>query len=105
METQSKNTLTSRRELLKLGGLALAGTLVDQAVRPLNVRAAAKANPRGTARYCIFIEMVGAISPMESWDIKDTQYTPKDLDVRKITSDLYLSQTLFPQFSKVADRC
>ncbi len=44
-----KNTLTdliSRRDALKLGGLALAGS----AVWPLNVKAQGKATPRGTAR-------------------------------------------------------
>src|SRR5687768_1259259 len=90
----------SRREVLKWGGVALAGSFVEGGRWPLEVRAAAKANPRGTARNCIFVEMGGCISPMECWDAKETEQTPKDLDYQKVTSELTLSKTLFPQMSQ-----
>ena len=61
--------------------------------------AAASSNPRGTARNCIFIELGGAISPMDCWDFKETRWTPKDLDVTEVAKDLYISRTLFPQLS------
>lgn len=85
-----------RREVLKWGGIALAGTCIERVTWPLSVRAAGKANPRGTARNVIFVEMGGCISPMECWDLKQTEQTPKDLDPQKLSSDLYLSKTLFP---------
>ncbi len=111
MERRLINILPTRRDVLKWGGLALAGTCVDRLVWPLKVQAAGKVTPRSTARNCIFIEMAGAISPMDCWDFKQTQYTPKDLDVKKIgsevrlsklkataqSSEAVLSKTLFPQ--------
>src|SRR5262249_43900436 len=96
MERRLKDFKPTRRDVLALGGAALAGTWVERLTWPMNVKAAGKANPRGTARNCIFVEMGGCISPMECWDLKQTDQTPKDLDVQKVSSDLYLSKTLFP---------
>ena len=89
--------LPSRRDVLQWGGVALASTWVDGLVWPLQIHAQGKSNPRGTARNCIFIELGGAISPMDCWDFKETRWTPKDLDVTEVAKDLYLSRTLFPQ--------
>ena len=56
----------SRRDAVKWGGLALAGTWVDGLVWPLRVRANGNAvTPRATAKNVIFIELGGAISPMD----------------------------------------
>lgn len=95
----------SRRDALKWGGLALASTWVDGLVWPLDIRATGAAvTPRGTARNVIFIELGGAISPMDCWDFKETRWTPQDLDVTEVSKGLYLSRTLFPQLSKEMHR-
>lgn len=104
MKRNLEDLFPTRRDLLKLGGMALAGTALNQFVSPLKVRAAGKANPRGNARFCIFIELPGAISPPDCWDFKETKDTPNDLDVQKVTSDLYLSRTLFPNAKDWAPR-
>ena len=96
MERQLRDLIPTRREVLQWGGAALAATWVDRLIWPLNVRAQGRANPRGTARNCIFIEMGGAISPMECWDFKETRFTPRDLDVEQVSSELSLSRRLFP---------
>jgi hypothetical protein len=88
--------LPTRRDALAWGGVALASTWVDGLVWPLDVRAQGTATPRGTARNCIFIELGGAISPMDCWDFKETRWTPKDLDVTEVRPGLFLSRTLFP---------
>src|SRR5579863_6546303 len=97
----------TRRDLLKLGGLGLLGASVD-GVWPLKVSAAegaaAKTQPRGTARNVLFYEISGAISHVESFDFKENPGTPKDLDVRKVKEDLYLSKLLFPKFEKHLDK-
>jgi hypothetical protein len=97
MDSRLNDLLPCRRDVLKWGGVALASTWVDGLVWPLDIRAQGKSNPRGTARNCIFIELGGAISPMDCWDFKETRWTPKDLDVTEVAKDLYLSRTLFPQ--------
>ena len=62
---------------------------------PLKVQAQAKTKPLGTARNAIFIQLTGAMSQMDCWDLKETKWTPKDLDPVKVWGDLYLSKTLF----------
>ena len=104
MDRRLSDVIPTRREVLKWGGLALAGSWVSQSVWPLEVHATGKANPLGTARNCIFIELGGAISPMDCWDFKETAYTPKDLDVTEVRPGLYMSRTLFPQLSKEMHR-
>ncbi len=94
----------NRRDLLKFGGIAFATGWTESFLAPLKVKAAGKANPRNNARFVIFIELPGAISPMECWDLKETKDTPKDLDVQQVTSDLNLSKTLFPNYADWAPR-
>src|SRR5437899_855919 len=96
--------MPARRDVLKWGGWALAGAWINRMVWPLKVKAAGKANPRGTARNCILIELGGAISQPDCWDYKEQPRQPKDLDVRKTPSGVYLSKTLFPQLSDHTDK-
>jgi hypothetical protein len=95
-----------RRDMLKWAGMAAAGALASPLALPLKVRAQGRANPVNTARNAILLEMSGAISPMDCWDLKDTKLTPKDLDVQKVWGDLYLSRTFFKKFidTKFVDR-
>jgi len=94
----------ARRDLLKIGGLGLLGASVD-AVWPLKLGASeAKVTPRSSARNVIYYELSGALSHVEGFDFKENAGTPKDLDVRKISSDVYLSNLLFPRLSKQIDQ-
>src|SRR5713101_396957 len=98
--------IPSRRDLLKLGGFGLLSASVD-AVWPLRMGAATSekaVHPRGTARNVLFYEISGAMSHVEGFDFKETAGTPKDLDVRKINSDLSLSHVLFPQTERHLDK-
>jgi hypothetical protein len=96
--------IATRRELLKFGGLGLFGASIGA---PLPLRAAAthpKAQPRGSARNVIFFEISGAISHIDSFDFKDNVATPKDFDVRKISTGIYFPVNFFPRMEKVMDR-
>ena len=94
----------NRREVLKWGGAALTAAYLGEVIAPPKLKAAGKANPRGTARNCVVILMGGAISHVDCWDFKETRSTPKDLDVQKLTSDISLSRTLFPHAAEYIDR-
>lgn len=95
---------TTRRDLLKFGGLGLVAASAD-AVWPLKIGATgAKAHPRGNARNVLFYEISGAVSHAESFDFKENSGTPKDLDVRRISSDVSLSHLLFPRLEKNLDK-
>ena len=97
MERQLRDLIPTRREVLQWGGAALAATWVDRLIWPLNVRAQGRANPRGTARNCIFIEMGGAISPMECWDFKETRNSPPGTwTSSRCPRSCTLSRRLFP---------
>src|SRR5215831_3101075 len=96
--------LMSRRQALKFSGLALAGSWLEYLVWPLKVKAAGAVTPLSTARNCIFLEMAGGISQPDTFDYKEQRDQPKDLDVRKINSELYLSKTLFPELSQHMDK-
>ena len=95
----------SRRELLRLFGVSIGGTIVGEAVAPRKITAQSrKVTPLKTARNCIVIQNAGAMSPWETLDFKDTKWTAKDLDMRKIHSDFYVSKTLFPNHEVWASR-
>jgi uncharacterized protein DUF1501 len=100
VERRLQDIIPTRRDALKWGSLAIAGAWIDRVVWPLKVRAAGKANPRGTARNAIMIELSGAIDPACSFDFKEMKWTPKDLEPQKLTSDITLSKTLFPQLGQ-----
>jgi len=105
MARKTKQSVMDRRDLLKFGGMTMAGACLGGLSYPLQVRAAQKTKAvRNTARFAIFIEMVGAPSPMDTFDFKETKNTPSDLDVRKVASELYLSNVLFPATSKIASK-
>src|ERR1044071_805454 len=95
---------SSRRDLLKFGGMGLLAASAD-AVWPLKMAAGeSKAHPRGNARNVLFYEFSGAISHVESFDFKETPGTPKDLDVRRINSEASLPHALFPRMEKHVDK-
>ena len=104
MQQRISDLFPARRDLLKLGGYGLLGAFADQALMPVQLRAAGRSNPRGTARFCILIELAGALSHIDSFDFKENEGTQKDFDVRPIKNDLYLSQRLFPELSKEMDK-
>jgi hypothetical protein len=89
--------------MLKWGTALAAGTITERAAWPLNASAQRKTNPRGTARNCIVLALGGAPSQKETFDFKEERGQP-DLDVRKISSDLYLSYKLFPTLSQQMDK-
>ena len=63
-----------------------------------------KTAPRGNARNVIFFEISGAISHLDTFDFKDNPATPKDFEVRKISTGIYLPVNMFPRMEQVMDR-
>ena len=105
MKNTIADLLPTRRELLKFGGLGLAGASVN-GIWPLRVRAAtgAKTKPRGNARNVIFFELAGALSHVDSFDFKENASTQKDVDVRKTSTGIYVPHALFPRMVNVMDK-
>jgi uncharacterized protein (DUF1501 family) len=95
--------LSSRRDVLRLGGLGLLGASVD-GVWPLHASAGEKVQPRGNARQVVYFEISGAISHTESFDFKESKGMPKDLGVREVYPGLYLPHSLFPRLEGHMDK-
>ncbi|HYE33219.1 MAG TPA: DUF1501 domain-containing protein [Methylomirabilota bacterium] len=94
----------SRRELLRIGGLAVAGGFLNR-FTPLNVWGAEKkAQPRGTARQVLFINLEGGLSQVDSLDAKVTPSTPEYFDIRSYANDIHLPRGLFPNLSGILDK-
>lgn len=57
---------------------------------------------RGTARTCVFINLSGAPSHLDTFDPKDGPWNPEDADLRQY-GNIVLSRTLFPNLSRITD--
>jgi hypothetical protein len=64
---------------------------------------AASVRPRNTAKTCIFINLAGAPSHLDTFDAKDGPWNPPDADIRQYSGGLTLSRTLFPGLSRITD--
>ena len=94
----------TRRQFIRLtlSGIAaspLAGRLADPFAY-----AEMLVSPRGTAKTCILIFMIGGPSQLETWDAKEGPWTPANLDIRSYPGGLNLSYTLFPMLSRKSGR-
>ena len=89
----------SRRELLKLFGVTVGGSLVGSAGFPLNVQAQSKkVTPRKNVRNVVFFQNCGAMSPPECLDFHESKFTAKDLNLENVNGnkDFQISRTIFP---------
>jgi hypothetical protein len=73
-------------------------------VWPLNVVADQKVSPRGTAEFCIFINLSGGAPHVDTFDIKEGKWTPPDFDIRTIKPGVRMPYGLFPQLSAKLDQ-
>lgn len=90
----------SRRRLLQIGGVALAGFDLLPMSRPLNASTKEKVSPRGTAEYCVFVFLQGGASHVDSFDLKEGKWTPEDFEVRSVTPELRFPTGLFPKLTQ-----
>jgi uncharacterized protein (DUF1501 family) len=98
----NKLSLT-RRALLRIGGVNVAGGFLGAFV-PRDVRAAGKAQPMGTARQVLFVNIEGGMSQVDTFDAKEGPWTPEYFDIRSCGSGLKLPYGLMPNLAQVLDR-
>lgn len=65
----------TRRQLFQIGSVAVSGFFLRPMLKPVNVFAKDKVNPRGTADCCIFINLAGGASQVDTFDIKEGRWT------------------------------
>ncbi len=59
--------------------------------------------PKGTAKTCIFINMNGGPSHLDTWDPKDGPWNPSDAKITQYSGGLSFSKTYFPKLSGLAN--
>ncbi|PYS52517.1 MAG: hypothetical protein DMG13_16050, partial [Acidobacteria bacterium] len=98
------DTLLTRREAFKVGASAVSAYWFLPLLKPTNVYAQSKVNPRGSARFVIFVMLEGGQSHVDSWDLKEGKWTPQNFDVREIEPGVKWPMSLFPQLARHRER-
>jgi hypothetical protein len=90
----------TRRQLFQIGAVAVSGFYLKPVAQPINVFAKEKVRPQGTAECCIFINLSGGASHVDTFDIKEGRWTPPDFDIRTVKPGIQLPYGLFPMLSQ-----
>jgi uncharacterized protein (DUF1501 family) len=90
----------SRREFLT--GLGSTAALLGLARRGEAQIAMQEVPTRGSARVCIFINLDGAPSHLDTFDAKDAGWNPADANIEQ-RGRIVLSQRYFPQLARLTD--
>ena len=98
------DTLLTRREAFKVGASLVSAYWFLPLLEPTNVYAQSKVNPRGSARFVIFVMLEGGQSHVDSWDLKEAKWTPQNFDIREIAPGVKWPMALFPQLAKQRER-
>ncbi len=80
---------------------AAAGVLSVHA--DAQITSSAGVRTRNTAKTCIFINMNGGPSHMDTWDPKDGPWNPTDAKINQYSGGLTLSKTYFPKLSGITN--
>ena len=92
-------TLT-RRQLFKVGAVAISGFELLPIVSPLRATAKDRVKPRGSADFCLFIFLYGGPSHVDSFDVKEGKWMPQDFDVREVLPGFRWPVGLYPKLSE-----
>src|SRR5262245_22804048 len=98
------NTMLTRRQMFRVGATTLGAYWFHPLLDPVNVQAQAKVEPRGTARFVIFVMLQGGQSHVDSWDLKEQKWTPQDFEIKEIRQGLKWPTSLYPKLAAHADR-
>lgn len=90
----------TRREVFGLGRAAASGYFFLPLLKPREGRAAAKVNPRGTAKFCLFFMLDGGQSHVDGWDLKEGPWTPPDFDIKTIGPGIRWPMALYPKLAQ-----
>jgi hypothetical protein len=86
--------VTRRHFLFGAASAALLGVHADAETTTRR-----SARPRGSARACIFINLNGGASHLDTFDPKDGPWNASDMDLVQHPGGLVLSRKLFPKLS------
>ena len=90
-------TITRRQWLAGATGLSTLALMQQRGYADVT---AMGASTRGTARAVILVNMQGAPSHVDTFDVKPGPWNPGDMNIQPGSGNITLSQTLFPGFLK-----
>ena len=90
-------TITRRQWLAGATGLSTLALMQQRGYADVT---ATGASTRGTARAVILVNMQGAPSHVDTFDVKPGPWNPGDMNIQPGSGNITLSQTLFPGFLK-----
>ncbi len=91
----------NRRDLLRIGAVTLSGCPSALLPRHLKASTEEKVQPRGSADCVVFVNLVGGPSQMDTFDLKESNTTPGDLDVRRAPNGVRWPYGLLPKTANV----
>jgi len=101
LSTCGHHHMPSRRGFLfRVASAAGVGLLASHADAQVSSRSA---STRNSSRACVFINLNGAPSHLDTFDPKDGPWNPADIDLRQYPGGIVLSRTLFPELSKITN--
>ena len=94
----------TRREFFTVGMVGVAGYHLLSILKPSNVQASSKVEPRGGAEICVLIFLGGGPSQVDTFDLREGSWTPEDFDIRTVESGLRMPVGLLPNLSYLTDK-
>jgi hypothetical protein len=99
------DSLSTRREAIRAGAALGGGYFFHSLWNPTQVKAQGRANPRGSARFCIVLMLDGGQSQVDTWDLKEGDWTPQDFDIRHVSGGIgKWPYALYPQLAERFDK-
>lgn len=94
----------TRRDFWRVGAVSVVGrALLPMWEQRLNAAATERVQPRGTAECVIFLNLVGSPSQMDTFDVKEAEWTPADLDIRTTKQGFRWPHGLLPRLGEQLD--
>jgi hypothetical protein len=95
--------MLNRRQFIEFGTKSVAAYGLADVFTDFELYGQEAVVPRNTAKTCIFIQMLGGPTHLETWDAKPGAWTPADMDIRSYTGGVTMSNRLFPMLSQHAN--
>lgn len=95
--------MLNRRQFIEFGTKGVAAYALSNVFENFELYAQQPVVPRNTAKTCIFIQMLGGPTHLETWDAKPGPWAPPDLDIRSYAGGVTMSNKLFPMLSQHAN--
>ena len=95
--------MVTRRQFIEFGTKSVAAYALADFFTDCEVFAQLPVVPKNTAKSCIFIQMVGGPTHLETWDVKEGSWSPRDLDIRSFSGGVTMSNRLFPMLTRNAN--